>query len=97
MFFEIFSSFREKRSYLNQESQKIFFFDFRGIELKFSTVGPYYVYNKVFTVHRFSTFRSHMASGSFTSLDFQIQGIELKFGTFIPYYLYISVCLPFSR
>ena len=56
-------------------------------------VGPYYVYNKVFTP--FSTFRDHMASGSFTWLDFQIQAIELKFGTFIPYYLYIRYVFHF--
>ena len=46
-------------------------------------------------LHRFSTFRYHKASGSFTSLDFQIQGIQLKFGTFIPYYLYIRYVFHF--
>ena len=73
--------------------KKIFFLIFEVLSWNLVQWVPIMYITKC--LHRFSTFRYHMASGSFTSLDFQIQGIQLKFGTFIPYYLYIRYVFHF--
>ena len=90
MFFEIFSNFREKRSYMNQESQKINFLIF---ELKFSMVGPYYVYNKV--LPPFFYFSRSYGLGLVHLARFSNSSYQLKFGTFIPYNLYIQYLFHF--